>query len=405
MKNIFRTSKILNRIKNTVRLFAVILSLSLLLGGCIPNLFSREEERAFLKVARNVVSDFLKNEYSGAKITNIRAETAQATDRFGLVLTEFASGQFSWKRQTYDFLVNTETKQVYTSVYLAEVAEGLKNELLQGFDIDASEAAVEDLTIYYAPYLSNVFPQKDSAEELLREILQDTEEYRVYIEIQYKGKDLPSGITERAAPFSALTSVKFYHIGEEHRLCQAGREVQRNSRNYQADKASQEVRRSHLMSSLSEEVLRIGYRQGLPSIYDYVRNQVMQQDGFYLLYNAYERILEEDVITEYVITEEDITFTVTEDYIAVDCAKDNYVMYLSAANKKAAEKYCYAFAPAPFGGEIWKGMWYAYEDRYVYSHIDHYKVPHEFYALNSVTHIIYTKSASKKPPILPKSAK
>lgn len=397
MKNIFHTSKILDRIKSIVRLSAVILSLSLLLGGCIPNHFSQEEERAFLKVARNVVSDFLKNEYSGAKITNIQAETDMATDSFGLALTEFASGQFSWKGQTYNFLVNTETEQVYTSVYLAEVAEGLKNELLQGFDIDASEAAVEDLTIIYRPIrfrdgyvdiaFRNVFLQKDSAEELLREILQDTEEYIVSIEIQYKGKDLPSGITEQAAPFSALSSVEFYHVGEEHGLCQAGREGHSYS----------------IIPSLSEEILGIGYRQGSPSVYSYVRNQVMQQDGFYLLYNAYERILKEDVITEHEITEEDITFTVTEDYIAVDCAKDNYVMYLSAANKKAAEKYCYAFGAMT--GEIVKGMWYAYEDRYVYADNIYLKVPHKFYDHDSVANIIYTKSASKKPPILPTAAK
>lgn len=130
----------------------------------------------------------------------------------------------------------------------------------------------------------------------------------------------------------------------------------------------------------------------------------MEQDGFCLLYNAYERIMEEDVVTEYVITEEDITFTVTEEYIALDCAKDNYVMYLSAADKKIAEKYCYAFDRGALKKvEIEKGMWYAYEDRYVYADNIYVKVPHKFYDYYAVENIIYTKAASKKPPILPPS--
>lgn len=389
-----------NRIKKLVSLSAVILSLVLLLGGCIPDNFSPEEERAFLEVASGVVSNFLETQYSGAKIEHIQPETDVAPDGSGYELTEFASGQFFWQGRTYNFLVNTETEQVYTSVYLLEIMERLKEALLQGFDISASEAAVDNLTIIYLPIkdsasgsyvdpaFRNVFSQKDSAEELLEEILQDTGEYRVSIEIQYKGEELPSEITEQDAPFPALASVVFYRIGEEHGLCQAGREGFSYS----------------IMPSLSEEILRVKYLQRSPSDYRYVRNQVMEQDGFYLLYNAYERTLNEDVVTEYVITEEDITFTVTEEYINLNCAKDNYVMYLSAADKEKAEKYCYAFdRGATKKVELAEGMWYAYEDRYVYADSIYVMVPHSFFDYYSVGNIIYTKSASKEPPILPQS--
>ena len=205
--------------------------------------------------------------------------------------------------------------------------------ILQDFDIDASEASVDDPAIIYLPIkdsirgsyvdpaFHNVFPREDSAEELLREILQDTEEYIVSIDIQYKGEDLPEGITEQDTPFPALSFIEFHHVGEEHGLCQAGREEFSYS----------------IIPSLSEEILMLRYRQGSPSAYSYIRNQMMEQDGFYLLYNAYGKAMEEDVVTEYVITEEDITFTVTEEYIALDCTKDNYVMYLSAADKREAE--------------------------------------------------------------------
>lgn len=58
----------------------------------------------------------------------------------------------------------------------------------------------------------------------------------------------------------------------------------------------------------------------------------------------------------------------------------------------------------PSGGKelkISKGMWYAYEDRYVYSNSIYVKTLHKFYDYLSMENIIYTKSAIEEPPILP----
>lgn len=187
MKNTLNTPRKPNRIKKCVSLLTVMLSLVLLLGGCIPNNFTPEEEHAFLETASEVVSNFLDKQYSGAKIAHIQAETDVAPDGSGYELTEFASGQFSRQGQTYHFLVNTETEEVYTSVYLPI------NDRSTGRDLDIRA-------------VRNVFPLRDSAEELLEEILQDTENYTVFIEIQYKGEGLPAGITEQDAPFPALLS-------------------------------------------------------------------------------------------------------------------------------------------------------------------------------------------------------
>lgn len=364
------------------------MSLVLFLSGCMPNNYTSWEERAFLRTAKNMASDYLKKQYSGARIKNIQAETDIAPGGFGFDLTEFASGQFTWQGQTYEFLVNTETEQVYTSVYLAEIKERLRDVVLQDLDIDVSEAAVSinyrpivEESDYYVDF-TNVFPRKDSAEELLKEILRDTEEYNVSIRIQYKGEGLPSEITKQDAPFPTLSSVTFYHIRDEHGLCLPFTDA--------------------VIPSLSEEILKLKYRQGLPGDYSYTRNQVVEQDGFYVVYNAYERTVEKDVVTESVITEEDITFTVTEEYIDLECAKDNYVMYLSAADKGKAEKYCYFYYREPGGKlQINKGMWYTYEDRYVYSDNTYIKTPHKFYG-SSLENTIYTKSASEE---LPRSTK
>lgn len=357
----------------------MILSLVLLLSGCMPNNYTSWEKRAFLRTAKNMASDYLKKQYSGAKIKNIQAETEIAPGGFGFDLTEFVSGQFTWQGETYEFLVNTETEQVYTSVYLAEIRDGLKDVVLQDLDIDVSEAAVSinyrpivEESDYYVDFI-NVFPRKDSAEELLEEILQDTEEYNVSIRIQYKGESLPSEITKQDAPFYALSLVTFYHIRDEHGLYRPFDDA--------------------VIPSLSEEILKLKYRQGSSGNYSYTRNQVLEQDGFYVVYNAYERTVEDDVVSESIITEEDITFTITEEYIDLDCAKDNYIMYLSATDKKKAAKYCYFSFQG--SGEIHKGTWYTYEDRYVYSSSTYRKIPHKFYD-SSVENTIYTKSASEE---------
>lgn len=61
----------------------------------------------------------------------------------------------------------------------------------------------------------------------------------------------------------------------------------------------------------------------------------------YFLYNAYERTEKQDTITESVITEADISLTVTDDYIALDYAKKNFAMYLSAACEEMTKEYLY----------------------------------------------------------------
>ena len=386
----------IKRIRLSAKLSALVLSLVLLLTGCLPNNFTREEKAAFLKTAREVVSDFLKEQYRGAKIKNIQPETDVAADGSGYELTEFASGQFSMKGQTYDFLVNTESGQVYTSVYLEEITETLKETLLQDLGIDASEAAIVSYDFIYLPikeisgYIDmtfrNVFPQKDSAEELLQEILQDTGEYRVAISIQYKGEELPREITEKDSPFPALTLAKFYRVAKEYELYR-----QQYSTLY--------------LPNISGEILQIYYSQGRPEDYSYVKNQVMEQGEFHVVYNTYERTREEGIVTESTITEEDITLTVTEEYISLDCKKDNYAMYLFTTDKNNAKKYLYTFdQDANYRAVMKECRWYAYGDKYFYAGT-FTNTPYEFNARYPEESIIYTKSASEDPPIFPQSTK
>ena len=102
----------------------------------------------------------------------------------------------------------------------------------------------------------------------------------------------------------------------------------------------------------------------------------LEQDGLRVIYNACERMREQATVTESVITEEDITLTITDEFIRLDCTKDNYSMYLLADDKKITKKYRYVF-PSSRASETRKGIWYSFEEGYVYAGDEHLVVPYE----------------------------
>ncbi|MDE7223753.1 MAG: hypothetical protein K2O34_08255 [Acetatifactor sp.] len=238
------------------------------LTGCIPNNYTKEEKRAFLQEAREVASDYLSDRYGRAKIRELEPQTILGDD--GYELTEFAKGQFVWQKQTYDFVVNTETGEVYTSVFLQELEEQLEEKILQELGIISEEMAVEYCVISYLKdaekldgySFKNVFPEEESAEKLLEKVLQDTENYRFTMMLRYKGEDLAAELMEREAPFPTLSSVVIYHIAEEHALHEG---------NYSA------------LPILSKEILELRFSKDTAS---YTRYQTLEQDGLRVIYNA-----------------------------------------------------------------------------------------------------------------------
>ena len=85
--------------------------------------------------------------------------------------------------------------------------------------------------------------------------------------------------------------------------------------------------------------------------------KILEQDGFQVVYSAYKWTDRRDVATE--IAEEDITLTVTEEYISLDCAKDDYAMYLSVADSSTVAQYLYNYNRRTKSAT--EGEWYAYE--------------------------------------------
>lgn len=352
--------------------------------GCIPNNFTREEERTFLKEAEKAAEAYLGTAYSGAAIRGIRAETT--VDENGYELTDFASGQFVWQKQEYDFVVNAETGVVYTSVRLEEIKEQLKEDLMRELGIAQQEMAVVSCNIHYLKPcresrmyaetglrdFDNVFPEGETADELIQKILGDTDEYSFSMGIQYKGEAIPQEIMEEDPPFPTLSYVEIYHVAEEHGL---------NEGEYDF----------LILPSLSEEILWRSYSADNAG---YTRNEVMERDGFLVVYNAYEKKREKDSVTVEVIDVEDIIFAITEDYISLDCSKENFIMYLSSTDKETAERYRYAFDRLNSSEKPQAGTWYPYEDRYVYAGGRFTEVPHEFNSRHRKTNIIYTRQGA-----------
>lgn len=376
--------------KISAGLLAVIMSLVLLLTGCIPENYTSAEEAAFLAEAEEVVSDYLADNYKGAVVTQITAQTTVSDDPYGLSLTSFASGTFSWQDETYSFAVSTRTGEVFTSVLKDEIVGRLLDDLLQAFHIDAQETQVHRCSIYLRASnleegiaLQNVFPDGETADEVYEKIINNTGEYSFsYITLLYKGEDLPPIILKEDSPFPTLSSVNIYHIADEYGFVK-----------YNTSFLSE-------LPCFSAEILQLDFSADTS---EYTRNQVWERDGFQIIYNAYEKTEKQGTVTESVITDEDISLTVTEGYIALDCTKKNVAMYLSAADEEMVKEYLYYY-PYPASNEISEGVWYAYEGRYFFDGDDlgNIRTPNRFTGSYPVNNIIYTEFGIKKPVITPK---
>lgn len=374
--------------KLSAGLLAVIMSLVLLLTGCMIQGYTDEEEAAFLAEAEKVVSDYLAKNYSGAEVTNIQSQTTVTDDNAMYVLTSFASGEFSWQGETYSFVVSTRTGEVFTSILKDEIVGRLLDDLLQAFHIDAQETQVHRCSIYLLGSnleekiaVQNVFPDGETADELYEKIINDTGEYSFSsITLLYKGEDLSPEISKEDCPFPALSSVDIYHIADEYGFVKY---------NYKF---------LFELPCFSSEILQLDFSAGTS---EYTRNQVWERDGFQIIYNAYERTEKQGAVTESVITDEDISLTVTEGYIALDCTKKNFAIYLSAADEEMVKEYLYHYNG---GSKIYQGVWYAYEDRYFFDGDDFgdLRTPNRFTGSHPINNIIYTDSEIKEPLITPK---
>lgn len=354
----------------------MILTLALFgLTSCTPNNFSPEQEAAFLAEAEKVASDYFADHYSGAKVTKIYSETMYNEGWYDL--TSYAGGQFIWRHNTYNFVVNAETGEVYTSILWAEIADLLQHEILQRFDIDAREVVLNSCVIYLSgsyvdvPVTANVFPEGETAEDVFQKIMQNTGDYSfTVIDLQYKGGELPQESYEQGLPFPNMTLCRIYHIADEHEFCYGGYAYS-------------------ILPSISEEILNLSSSWGLNR---YTKNQVLEQDGFQIVYSAYKKTDRRDVPIE--ITEEDITLTVTEESISLGCTKDDYTMYLSVADSSVVTQYLYNYNYRTESAT--EGEWYVYEHRYYYDGDAHsYGDPTPF-GFSPEANTIYTEAAIKK---------
>ena len=318
-------------------------------------------------------SEYLTDTYKGSVIKEIEPVTTVVDAEYAL--TEYAKGRFVWQKQTYDFVVNTQTGEIYTSVYVNEIKERLEDVLAEKLGIASREASVPDISIYYLDAcdntdfridFENVLPEGETAEELFEKISEDSEAYTFSVTLEYKGDEIPQEIMEDSAPFPSMSWVGIYHIAEEYGF-------------YEGEYC-------HLaLPILSEEILRRSYSR---DTYKYTRNQVMEREGFRVVYNAYEKVKDQEAVTEMWIGEEDIMLSITDEYIKLDCMKEHFSMYLFATDKESAERYCYCYGILN-EESLRKAVWYPYEDYYVYAG-GFRNLPYEFCSGSREMNTIFT---------------
>lgn len=374
----------MNNIRNhkKIIILALISMLCLVVfTGCIPNGYTRKEKNTFLKEARKMAAAYLESTYSGAKVKSIDINTA--VENMEYVLTEFATGQFSWQGESYRFVVDTGTGEVYTSVQLENVKELLCEMLLMDFGIDSHEAAVVNCNIRYLQgdgpgegqlnwgwvEERNVFPEGKTAGELVLEILTDERAYSLDIDIQYKGGEIPQEILEEEPFVLTLEDIGIYHVAEDYEL-------------YEGERGYA------FLPCLSEEFIQCSYKDDTA---EYVRNQVLERDNLRVVYNAYERTRSHETISEKTIDERNIDLTVRDDYIALSCTKEHFRMYLLTTDRKIAQNYLYAFDYAVSQKKPRKGEWHAQGDYYIYSGPKDSETPYAFNSLKEEKNVIFSE--------------
>lgn len=330
-----------------------------------------------MREAKRISSEYLTDTYKGSVIKDIEPITTVADAEYAL--TEYAEGRFVWQKQSYDFVVNTRTGEIYTSVHVNEIKERLEDVLAERLGIASRQTSALDISIYYLDTCDktgfrkdfrNVLPEGETAEELFEKISEDPEAYTFSVTLEYKGDEIPQEIMEGGAPFPSMSRVGIYHIAEEYGL-------------YEGEHWYMDL------PILSEEILWRGYSG---DTYEYTGNQVMEREGFRVVYNAYEKIKDEEAVTEMWVGEEDIMLSITDEYIMLDCTKEHFSMYLFATDKESAERYRYCYDILN-EGSLRKGVWYPYEEYYVYAGYLA-DVPYEFNSGNREMNTIFTSELS-----------
>lgn len=314
------------------RLLCLVL-LCFCLTGCIPNEYTEEEAEEQEKAAVEIFGEYLAEELGSGEIEAVSVHTETLSHTVGYYLTDFVDGKFTYRGQTYSFVVNTRTEEIYTSLEVEETKEKGLEYLLDSLDISCDEivesrfsielhvpAVGEDTENLYEgakTSLSGVLPATYETSEQDIEKLFGNENYEFKLYIIYKGKE---GLNQEGYGIGELPGLKSLEL--KHMKAKAV--------------SSEELGGiyDYMMSETLKETA-----QNESRTVRYARWDHLEQDGFHIFYEGYCREETDGEVKEIVLeTDEDIYLVVEEERIEVFCAEEtNFFLFAENLSAKESE--------------------------------------------------------------------
>lgn len=295
----------------------LLVLLSLCLTGCIPNEYTKEEARDQEKAAMEIFARYLEGEPGEGKIVTASVHAAVPPKANGYYLTDFVDGSFTYEGESYKFVVNTRTEEIFTSLRLQELKEMGTDYVQDYFQISCDEIIESHMDVELrVPALSqdkenryegmsislaSVVPVSlDVSEDSVIAILED-ETYTVNMDIIYKGKEgpEPEGYGIEALP--GLRSLKIKHMKSKA-------------------EASDEL--GGIYDYMMSDILEESVRKDSHTV-RYTRWDHLEEGNFHLFFETYCReITDGDVVETEVEKGRDIELLVEDERVEVDCYKD-----------------------------------------------------------------------------------
>lgn len=311
------------RVRLKVHILLLIAGLLVLicvcLTGCIPDEFTKEEARAQEKTAMDIFAQYLEGELGGGEIEEVSVHKVVLPKDYEYGLTDFVDGRFIYKGESYAFVVNTRTEEIFTSLRVEELKEMGINYVLDYFQISCEEIIESHINVNLMipavgedkekkfdgmeTLLTDVVPVSlDVSKDSIRTVLED-EAYTVSMEIIYKGKDGPE---PDGYGIEALPGLKFLNI--KHMKSKA--------------EASDEL--LGIYDYMMSEILKESNRNDSHTT-RYARWDHLEKEGFHLFFETYCReCIYGDVVETELEKGRDIKLLVENEWVEVDCHSDIY---------------------------------------------------------------------------------
>lgn len=298
----------------------LLVSVSFCLTGCnfsnIPDKYAKKEARDQEKESREIFAQYLEGELGGGKIEKVSVYAAVPPNDVGFYLTDFVNGRFAYEGESYAFVVNTRTEEIYTSLQLQELKETGTEYVQDYFQISCDEIIEShmDVTVRVPALsedkenrfesmsisLAGVVPiSLDVSEDSIKAILED-EAYTVNMDIIYKGEGelAPDGYGIESLP--GLKALNIYHMKSKAEV-------------------SEEL--EGIYDYMMSEILKESVREGSPTT-RYAEWDHLEEGNFHLFFETYCRECTSGNVVETELEKgRDIQLLVDDERVEVDCNK------------------------------------------------------------------------------------